>query len=334
MQRRFECPGDKSAIGSLSRRRFLELSMRAGIATAALAPAFISGRAANATKRRMTLCLTPGSIGVSADQKEAIALAERHGFEAVEPYGGYLASLSEQQIDDLAGALKSKGLAWGAAGLPVEFRQDDGRFNQGLKELPKIAAALQRAGVGRVGTWLMPAHDSLTYLQNLRQHAQRLREAARVLKDHGQRLGLEYVGTATLRQRRKYPFVHTLAETRELVAEIGTGNVGYVLDSWHWWTAGDSVEDLLTLKNEDVVSVDLNDAPTGVPKDEQIDGKRELPCATGVIDAKAFLNALKKIDYDGPVRAEPFNKALNDLDNEAACAATARAMRKAFELIE
>jgi hypothetical protein len=47
----------------------------------------------------------------------------------------------------------------------------------------------------------------------------------------------------------------------------------------------------------------------------------------------AFLKALERIRYDGPARAEPFNRVLNELDNEAACAATIKAMRKAFELV-
>ncbi|HVR34536.1 MAG TPA: TIM barrel protein, partial [Methylomirabilota bacterium] len=119
---------------------------------------------------------------------------------------------------------------------------------------------------------------------------------------------------------------------RELIDRIGTGNVGLVLDSWHWWTAGDTADQILELKNEDVVSVDLNDAPAGVPKEEQIDGQRELPGATGVIDVAPFLKALEEIGYDGPVRAEPFNRALNELDNDAACEATIEAMRKTFAL--
>ena len=56
--------------------------------------------------------------------------------------------------------------------------------------------------------------------------------------------------------------------------------------------------------------------------------------ATGVIDLKAFLNALQKIGYDGPVRPEPFNAALNELENEEACRKTIAAMKKAFALIE
>jgi sugar phosphate isomerase/epimerase len=61
--------------------------------------------------------------------------------------------------------------------------------------------------------------------------------------------------------------------TWELIAEIGTANVGVILDSWHWWQAGDTEADLLTLTAKDIVSVDLNDAPAGVAKEEQQDGR-------------------------------------------------------------
>ena len=37
--------------------------------------------------------------------------------------------------------------------------------------------------------------------------------------------------------------------------------------------------------------------------------------------------------YDGPVRAEPFNKALNALPKEEIVAATASSMKKAFALV-
>ncbi len=314
---------------ALNRRRFLESLATAGVATA-LSRISLS---AEAPKTKMTLNLMCGMIGVSANQTEAIDLAYRHGFQSVEAYGDYLSSLSGEQMDQLKGEMQKKGVVFGAASLPVDFRGDEARFEEGLKRLPKIAAGLHRAGVERVGTWIMPGDPHLTYLQNFKQHARRLRAIAQILKDHGQRFGLEYVGTMTLRNSRKYPFVHTLAETNELIVEIGTGNVGFVLDTWHWWTAGDTEADILSLTNKDVVAVDLNDAPANLPKEQQVDGRRELPAATGVIDVASFLNALVKIGYDGPVRAEPFNKALNDLDNEAACAATISALKKALSRI-
>lgn len=217
--------------------------------------------------------------------------------------------------------------------MPVDFRKDDKTFRDGVAKLPRIAAGLQRAGVTRMGTWLSPSHDELTYNANFKQHAERLREVTQILKDHGLRLGLEYVGTQLLLVGKRYPFLHTMAETRELIAAIGTGNVGFVLDTWHWWTAGDTEADLLALKNSDVVSVDLNDAPSGIAKPQQKDNERELPMATGVIEIATFLNALVKIGYDGPCRPEPFNKALNALDNDPACAAASAALHKAMATI-
>ena len=282
----------------------------------------------------MTLDLVCGNLGVKATQREAIDLAHRHGFESVFPDAAELGRLTDAELQDVQADLKAKRLVFGAAFLAVDFRRDDATFERGLGELPAYARALQRAGVRRTGTWLPPSSDALTYLQYFKQTARRLREVARVLADHQVHLGLEYVGPKTAWSARRYPFLHTLAETRELIAEIGAGNVGLIMDSWHWFHAGDSVADMKALRNEDVVAVDLNDAPAAIPKDQQKDGARELPMATGVIDAGGFLKALAEIGYDGPVRAEPFNEAVRNMPREDAVAATSQAMKKAFALLD
>ncbi|MEQ9409078.1 MAG: sugar phosphate isomerase/epimerase family protein [Fuerstiella sp.] len=285
-------------------------------------------------KRRFTLDLSWGAIGVRASQTEAIELASRHGFESVYADPGFLAAQDEAALSDLKATMKQHHIVWGAAGLPVEFRRDEAAFQAGLKQLPAMARALQRAGVTRVSTWLKPFHEELTYVANFRQHARRLRQCVKILGDHNQRFGMEYVGPKTLWSSQRHTFIHTMAETKDLIAEIGEDNVGLVLDSWHWYTAHETVTDLKTLTNNDIVACDLNDAPAGIEIDQQIDNQRHLPSATGVIDLKSFLNVLTDIGYDGPVRAEPFNAALNALDNDQACAATAAAMRQAFSLVE
>jgi len=124
-----------------------------------------------------------------------------------------------------------------------------------------------------------------------------------------------------------------MAETKELIAATGKGNVGFVLDSFLWYTAHEAAADVLSLKGGDVISADISDAPEGIPIDQLIDQRRELPGATGVINLAAFLNALNRIGFDGPVRAEPFNEALRKMPREEAVAATSRAMKKAFTLI-
>jgi len=282
--------------------------------------------------RRFYMDLSCGRIGVKATFAEAMDLAIRHGFEAVDPDAKYFGQLSDSQLSELLGEMKAKKLRFGPAGLPVDFRKDDATFHDGLKVLPEACKALQRAGVWRVSTYVLSFDRNLSYLQNFRSHAYRLRACAQILKDHGQKLGLEYLGPMTLWRRERHAFIHSLNETRELIAAIGTGNMGIQLDSWHWFTAEETVTDLLTLRNEDIITVDLNDAPQGTPLDRQIDSARELPAATGVIPIKSFLDALRRIGYDGPVHAEPFNAALRALPREEACAATAAAMKKAFAL--
>jgi sugar phosphate isomerase/epimerase len=318
----------------MNRRTFVRSSVAVATALPSLSSVSSAFAAEAATGRKFTLALTPGSIGVSVkSQQELNDLAHRHGYESVEPRGSELAAMSPAQLEETLSDLSAKKLVWASAGLPVDFRKDEALFREGLAGLPTIAAALQKAGATRIGTWLMPAHGELTYRKNFDQHVSRLREVAKVLGDHGMSFGLEYVGTQLLLVGQRYPFLHTFAETRELITEIGTGNVGHILDSWHWWTAGDTVEELLTLENKDIVSVDLNDAPVGLEKEDQMDNARELPAATGVIEVAPFLNALREIGYDGPIRAEPFNKALNALENEEASAATIAAMRKAVEAV-
>jgi sugar phosphate isomerase/epimerase len=316
-------------------RTFNRISRRDALKAAGLFAVFALPTFASENKpgRKMTINLQPGMIGVRANQQQAIELAHKHRFESVEAMPSDLARLSSSELDHLRAMMKEKSVVFGAAGLPVDFRGAEEKFEEGMKDLPRLADALQRAGVTRVGTWISPGSNGLTFLQNLKQHARRLRAVADVLADRQLRLGLEYVGTRTLRDRMHFEFVHTMAETKELIAEIGARNVGFVLDSWHWWNANESAEDILSLKAGQVVAVDLNDAPAGIPKEKQMDGQRELPLATGMIDLGAFLNALHKIGYDGPVRAEPFNKPLNDLDNDDACAKTSAALHKAFELI-
>jgi sugar phosphate isomerase/epimerase len=312
----------------MTRRQFLASSAALALAASTSAQGPLKGG------RRMKIALTPGSIGVAVkSQRELNDLAHRHGFEAVEPMSDELRRMSADKLAETLADLKAKNLGWAAAGLPVDFRGEDTAFRDGLTRLGETAAGLKRAGVDRVGTWVSPSHGRLTYLANFRQHTERLREVATVLNDHGIRLGLEYVGTHSGWTGRKYPFIHTMAETHDLIAAIGTGNVGLVLDSWHWWQAGDTAEDILALKPEAVVSVDLNDAPKGIEKTLQKDGERELPTATGVIDLSAFLNALNRIGYDGPARPEPFNRVVNAMNNDAACAASAAALHRAMALI-
>lgn len=255
--------------------------------------------------------LSAGALGLPLDHTTSIDLAARHGFGGVDPDLGHFRTLGgTAAVAEHAAAVQEKGLEWGMAGLPVPLDAPAAEFRQALVDLPESLELLRAAGVTRVGTWMRPMHDDLDYLRNWRLHVSRLALVAELLADAGLRIGLEYIGPKTFWSTERYPFIHSLREARELIADSGATNVGIILDSYHWYTAGESAEDLAGLTDADIVSVDINDARADRERDEQQDLDRRLPYDTGVIDLAGFMGAVHAAGYTGPVKVEPFMKSL------------------------
>jgi len=305
----------------INRRSFIKSS---GLATMGL----LACSSQSLAKQQFKISLNPGNIGVQVSQKDLLDLAHQNGFQAITANATEIAQWSKEEQQSYQAQMKAKGLSWDVAGLPVQFRQTAALFEEQLAALPSLAAALQNVGVKGLNTWVMPTHPNLSYIENFKQHATRLRAIGKVLKDYNLRLGLEYVAPKTLMASDRYPFLHTMKETQDLIAEIGTGNIGLILDSFHWYCAEETTEDIAGLSKEEIISVDLNDAKAGRSPAEQLDGERELPGQSGVINLTSFLTALQKTGYRGCVKAEPFNQQLNEMEDAAAVKATMAAMRK------
>lgn len=316
-------------MNHLTRRQFM-LSAAAATMAARVAAAADSGQG----DRKFTLALVCSAIGVQGSIRQQMEWASQYGYESIEPSRGDLTRMSSAEIAEFKAEMEERGLQWAATYVPVDIReQSDEVFAAQLAALPAATKAWQAAGVTRVKTGLIPLSNELNYLQNFRLHTDRIRRVSEVLGGYGLRFGLEYIGTKTLWTASRHAFIHTMAEARALIEVIRQDNVGLVLDSWHWYCAGESKQDLLALSNADVISCDLNDAPAGIEVDEQIDNVRMLPATTGVINVKDFLNALVRIGYDGPIMAEPFDAALNAMDDEEALQKTVIAMKRAFSLV-
>lgn len=267
--------------------------------------------------------LNPSAIGLTVGLEDGLALASRHGFVGYHFDLPEAATLGAERVRELADAHALRLAAWG---LPVEFREDEVRYRHDLAALPELAQTAAELGVLRTSTWIMPFSDERTYRQNFAFYRSRLEPAAEILAVHGIRLGLEYVGPRTMWSSHRYPFAHTMAEMLELCAAIGP-NVGLLLDSFHWYTAHETVNDLRDLRAEQIVDVHVNDAPD-VPTDEQQDRVRELPGATGVIDIANFLVAIAASGYDGPVMVEPFSERLEALPADRAVAETVASLTR------
>lgn len=270
--------------------------------------------------------LLPAAIGLQVTLPEGLDLARRHGFSGYHVNIHELASLGTARTEELA---QEKGIRLASWGFPLEFRNDEGSYKESLAALPQLAETAAELGLFRTSTWIMPCSNELTYRQNFAFHVSRLKPAASILAEFGIRLGLEYVGPKTLWSSQRFPFVHTLKEMTELALAVGS-NVGFLLDSFHLYTAHETAEEVRRLSSEQIVEVHVNDARP-VPVDEQLDQLRALPGETGVIDLKAFLQAVAATGYDGPVMVEPFSQRVRELTEDDACAETASSLKRVWQ---
>lgn len=262
------------------------------------------------------LAAKTGYAGIDFNIREAAALADQHGVAYVR---------------DLFAAANVLPGQWG---LPVTWNKEEAQWRQDLTDLPRLAQIGVELGCLRTATWCPSGSDTRPYAENYAWHIERFRPIAEILRDHGCRFGIEFLGPKTLRDAAPYPFIYTLQEMMKLASDIGTGNVGLLLDAWHLYTSGGTLDDLDTITADDIVTVHINDAPAGIPRDELIDTVRCLPLETGVIDLPGFMCKLEQLGYQGPVTTEPFNQRINQLaaqDPEAAARQVSQAMDRLWQ---
>ena len=276
--------------------------------------------------------LSPGNIGLKANFQQALDLAKRYGFGGIDAPLSDLGILIDQRgLPTVKNMLESAGVQAAAFFCPTNFRADEGTWEAGLKQLPRLARTAQAVGCTRCGAWIMPASDTLDYAANFELHVSRLQPIAKILKEHGIRLGLEFVAPRSARKGKRHEFVWNIEGVLELCEAIGTGNMGLVLDAWHWHASHGTLEDLGKLTAAEVVSVHVSDAPKGIAVDDLVDQVRDMPGATGVINMTGFLQSLKAIGYDGPVTAEPCRKDLGSFAPDVAVKLVAESLEKIWQ---
>lgn len=267
--------------------------------------------------------LEVNAINVRADFARSVELAARYGFQGVHVDLDEIASLGIGRARDI---LDRAGVRASAFRFPIDYTQPEDRFAQKLDRFPAQCEVAQAMSITRTAYWIRPFHDELDFAQNYAFHLDRLGRLGGVMKPYGIRMGLEFIGPKTLLPGHPYTFIRTMDGMLKLCKEVGTGNMGLLLDAYHLYTAHGTIDDVARLNEGDIVEVHVNDAPAGIPVDEQLDLVRALPGETGVIDLVGFLKALAGIGYRGPVMVEPFSERVNAMAADDAVRTTAEAL--------
>ncbi len=275
--------------------------------------------------------LNPGMIGIRASLSEAQEMAAQYGFDGVDIHIPDVYEMVRQaSLEEVKDLFARTGRRPGNWGLPIEWYGTEQKWSEELAWLRTYASLARDIGACRTTTVIRPYSDERPFEENYAFHARRLKPVAEIMGEYGCRFGLEFIGPKTLRQDKEHAFIYTMDGMLALARDLGP-NVGLLLDLWHWYTSHGTWDDLAMLGNDDVVNVHVNDAPAGIPVDEQIDQVRCLPGETDVLDFARFLTVLEAMGYDGPVTAEPFSARVNALPPKDALRETADAMHGAWD---
>jgi sugar phosphate isomerase/epimerase len=257
----------------------------------------------------MFMSLNARAMGLTLPAAETIELAAAAGFGGVDLL---VRDVAESGADPAAlrARMDRLGLRGGAFPLPVDWRGEAATFARDLERLPALAAVAAALRLTRTGTWVVPecppGEDRAT---TAAWHVERLGRVARVLDAHGIRLGLEVIGVASSRGGRGAPFVHRMADLGTVLGPLGreAPNVGVLVDAFHIYAAGESIEAGLAWGVGRVVWAHVADLPPWATADRACirDELRGLPGEHGAVESRRLLAILAEGGYDGPVTAEP-----------------------------
>lgn len=241
---------------------------------------------------------------------EFAGLAARVGYKGVDVN---LGAAMPEGVEATRALLARLQLRPGIIGLPVNIREDEAVFRDGLGKLAEAARFARAIGCPRMVTWVMSSSERPKPEQR-RILKERIQACAEILRKEGIRLGLEFLGPLHLRRRFPHEFIYRMDEMLEFARECGP-NLGLLLDSWHWHLAGATVEDILRAGKAGIVHVHVSDVPAGLPPEKILDSERLMP-GEGAVDWVGFFGALRKIGYQDAVSPEVFGRGLKTMRPE------------------
>lgn len=251
-----------------------------------------------------------------------IAIAKAAGFDGVELQTPKLTRYLDAGFTRSALITELDGFAVSGVGAVLNIeRQADGRsaFLQEVRRLAQTAAAIGAPSVqlctgpvdwnvvtdyraGQLlsddkryrGTIGMGDEDALNVL------VPNVRDAAEIASEHGVGVFLEPLAWSNINRHK-----HSM----RIIDAVGRDNVGLAVDTWHYWTTGDTPEDVARTPKELIHAVHISDglAIDRVHNVPQQDIYRDVVIGGGSIPLQEWVDAAKSTGYDGWYATEMFS---------------------------
>jgi 2-keto-myo-inositol isomerase len=240
-----------------------------------------------------------GATTMKSDLATDILAASRAGFDSVEIWAAklrdFLKSRSAKELKDLFADQNIEPYSINSIER-ITFRDAQGQaaLAHECEELCRIASEIGCPLIVVV-PGLLPSGASRA--QVIEESVRVLTELAAVAEKFGVGLAFEFLG-------QRDCSVQTLDLADEIVRLAARPNVGLVIDSFHFYAGGSSIESIRELDSERLFIFHINDAEDR-PARELEDRHRLLP-GLGILPLKQIAGALRHIGYDRVTSVEIF----------------------------
>jgi 2-keto-myo-inositol isomerase len=241
-----------------------------------------------------------GATTMKADLATDIRAADAAGFDFVEIWA---AKLRKYLHTHSAGSLRQLYDESGVEPLSINsiehvtFRSpaDYAAIKAECDQLSSLAATLRCPYIVVVPGRLPEQAPSLEEV--IDESVRVLSDLSTIAQRHGIALAFEFLGQTDCS-------VQTLELADEIVRRVGRPDVGLVIDSFHFYAGGSTIDMIETLAPESLFVFHINDAEN-LPREQLQDSHRLLP-GLGILPLAEMLQAFKRIGYDRVASVEIF----------------------------
>jgi 2-keto-myo-inositol isomerase len=240
-----------------------------------------------------------GASTMKSDLPGDIRAAAQAGFDLLEIWAKKMeAYLSQHSVEDLKGLFRN-GKVEPLAINSVEFITFNASWEKTntINLIQRYADLADKLSCPYIVLVPSPRPRGISDKKVHEESVNVLLETSDRFKAYKVKFGFEFLGFG-------WCSVTTLEQAFKIVKTVNRDNIGLIIDSFHFFVGGSSIESIKKINPQKIFIFHINDAEK-FPKAKLQDAHRLYP-GKGGIPLKQITAKLKEIRYDGPVSLEMF----------------------------
>jgi len=247
----------------------------------------------------MKACLNQATL-LTADLETFVRVASAAKFDAIELRTEKVQeSLKRKGKAELSKLIHSAGLEVTSLNALENFSIDERQFAKMMdqaKGMMRICDVIGSKTIIAISAPMVPNIKEQGISDRTKANLEKL---AHLGSEYGVNICFEFLGF-------KSRSVRTLEESWRILKGLASSQVNLVIDTFHFYVGGSSLDSLQDIPVERISTVHINDVERK-PRDELRDGDRVLP-GEGVMNPEPLVNRLRAKGYRGPLSVELFRE--------------------------